>query len=125
MTIPTKKQINNLHKRGIGGGVCKYGGICFPEKYQITNIISEWEQIRTSGNKKVIDFDKIAKEYTPRQIETIMKENKYTRECALLYLWFYNNVSVYWLKDVKQDFGRGMYRKFAEKISSLLIEDIQ
>lgn len=75
------------------------------------------------SHKKVIDFEKLAKEYIPQQIEIIMQENKYTRECALLYLWFFNNISVNWSADVRKDAGRGMYRKFAEAISKNLLEE--
>ncbi|WP_428042753.1 hypothetical protein [Candidatus Avelusimicrobium fimicolum] len=72
--------------------------------------------------KKLIDFDKIAEAFSPGQIEGFMRENNWTRECALLYLWFYNNVGINWKKDVKEDYGRGMYRKFAEAISKNLLE---
>lgn len=73
--------------------------------------------------KRVIDFDKLAKgHFSEGQIAGFMRENKWTREYTLLYLWFYNNVGVNWKKDVKEDNGRGMYRKFAEAICNNLLE---
>ncbi len=74
--------------------------------------------------KKLIDFDKIAEAFHPGQIEGFMKENNWTRECTLLYLWFYNNVGINWKKDVKEDFGRGMYKKYALAITNNLLEDV-
>ena len=73
--------------------------------------IEAWNR-RATDSKSSIDFDKIATSFHPGQIE----------ECALLYLWFYNNVSVNWLADVKRNNGRGMYRKFAEAISNRILE---
>lgn len=75
------------------------------------------------SGKKTIDFDKIAKAYTPGQIDGFMREHNWTREGTLLYLWFYNNVGINWKKDVKEDNGRGMYRKYAVAISTRLLED--
>lgn len=72
--------------------------------------------------KRVIDFDKIAEDYTEKQIAQFMTENNWTRECALLYLWFFNNVSVDWKEDVRKDMGRGMYRIYAEAIDNNLLE---
>ena len=43
--------------------------------------------------KRVIDFDKIAEgHFSEGQIAGFMRENKWTREYTLLYLWFYNIV---------------------------------
>lgn len=74
------------------------------------------------ANRKIIDFDKIANGFSEGQIAGFMRENNWTRECTLLYLWFYNYVGINWKKDVKEDNGRGMYRKYAEAISTRLLE---
>ena len=71
--------------------------------------------------KRIIDFEKIEKQFFPRQVELWEKNFNGDREAALLYLWFFNNVSVSW-KDLKNDNGRGMYRTFAVAVSSKLLE---
>lgn len=71
--------------------------------------------------KRIIDFEKIEKQFFPQQIEIWEKEFNGSRETALLYLWFFNNISVSW-KKLKNDNGREMYRSFAEAISSKLLE---
>lgn len=71
--------------------------------------------------KKIIDFEKIEKQFFPHQVEIWEKNFDGDREAALLYLWLFNNVSVSW-KALKNDNGREMYRSFAKAISSKLLE---
>lgn len=71
--------------------------------------------------KRIIDFEKIEKQFSQQQVDIWEKEFDGDREVALLYLWFFNNVSVSW-KKLKNDNGREMYRSFAEAISSKLLE---
>lgn len=71
--------------------------------------------------KRIIDFEKIEKQFSPQQVEIWGKSFDGDREASLLYLWFFNNVSVSW-KTLKNDNGREMYRSFAEAISSKLLE---
>ena len=70
---------------------------------------------------KKIDFEKIEKQFFPQQVELWEKNFNGSRETALLYLWFFNNVSVSW-KAIKNDNGREMYRTFAVAVSSKLLE---
>ena len=70
---------------------------------------------------KKIDFEKIEKQFFPQQVELWEKNFNGDREAALLYLWFFNNVSVSW-KALKNDNGREMYRTFAVAVSSKLLE---
>lgn len=73
--------------------------------------------------KNIINFDEIAKEYTEKQISSFMQEKDWSRECTLLYLWFFNNISVDYREDVVKDMGRGMYRKYAEAIAYKLLQE--
>lgn len=70
---------------------------------------------------KKIDFEKIEKQFFPQQVELWEKNFNGDREAALLYLWFFNNVSVSW-KAIQKDNGREMYRTFAVAVSSKLLE---
>lgn len=54
------------------------------------------------------------------QIKAYMREYNFTYIQAVLYLWFYNNVSIS-PKDLKTDCGRPMYKQFAESVRELLV----
>ena len=65
--------------------------------------------------------NKIYKRFGKEQVEHFMSVLKMTELETLLYLWFYNHVSIT-PADRSQNFGREMYKKFAKAIASLLRE---
>lgn len=71
--------------------------------------------------KRIIDFEKIEKQFFPQQVELWEKNFNGDREAALLYLWLFNNIS-FSPKAAGRDYGREIYKCFAYAISSKLLE---
>lgn len=66
-----------------------------------------------------IDEEKVFEHWTEARIEGYAKEFNMTYLEAMLYLWFFNNVSVS-TDDQRKDLGREMYRKFAKGTARFL-----
>lgn len=66
-----------------------------------------------------IDEEKVFEHWTEARIEGYAKEMNMTYLEAMLYLWFFNNVSVS-CDDQAKDLGREMYRKFARGTARFL-----
>lgn len=71
--------------------------------------------------KLTIDNDLIQRHFSEGQIQGFMKDLNLTYFETVLYLWFFNNVSIC-LKDVKTDLGRPMYLEFAKGAGKLVKE---
>ena len=71
------------------------------------------KQIIIKLNKDLLDIH-----FTEGQIKAFMREYNFNYIQSVLYLWFYNNVSIS-PKDLKTDTGRPMYREFAESVKDL------
>ena len=71
------------------------------------------KQIIIKLNKHLLDIH-----FTEGQIKAFMKEYDFNYIQSVLYLWFFNNVSIS-PKDLKTESGRPMYRAFAESVADL------
>ena len=71
--------------------------------------------------KLEIDDSLIQKHFTDGQIKGFMRELNFDKIQTLMYLWFFNFVSIQ-LQDLRKDGGRGMYRKFAESVGEIISE---
>ena len=65
--------------------------------------------------------NKLYRHFANEKVKEFMQGLKMTELETLLYLWFYNHVSIT-PADRSQNFGREMYKKFAQAIASLLRE---
>lgn len=70
----------------------------------------------------IIDTEKVEKDFTKGKILAYAKELEISDIGALAYLYFFNNVSISSLNDLKKDCGRAMYRKFAQGFNEMLKE---
>ena len=66
-----------------------------------------------------IKDEEIYKHWSKERIQGYAKEFNFSFLEALLYLWFFNNVSVS-TDDQRKDLGREMYRKFAKGTARIL-----
>lgn len=71
--------------------------------------------------KITIDIDLISKHFSDGQIKGFMNDLELNYIEAVLYLWFFNNVSIT-SKERDTDCGRAMYIKFAKSVGKVIKE---